>query len=135
MTWLIDWIAAFTFAALWEIVWRNGLFIGLAILLAAWGLCSPTALFPRTKLPALIAAGAIVLSLFVFNFGVSHGYDLGKAAAEANTDAGLKQETRDGNAARSDAVDTVARDTPDVLRLDRYNRASPRYQGKADGSR
>lgn len=95
-------------------------------LLAAYGLWLPViagalavAWFVRPlRTPALITAASVVVGLICFQVGDNTG----AARIQKQWEAGLKKEAEDGEKILRDAERESARDTPDSLRNDPWNR-------------
>lgn len=73
---------------------------------------------PPFRTPALITAASIVVGLICFQVGDNTGAE----RIQKQWDAGLRQEAEDGEKILRDAERDSARDTPDSLRNDPWNR-------------
>lgn len=100
-------------AGLWTLVWHYGIGVGVCICALAWAWFMPV--FKKTAL--WVAVGSIIITIS-YGVGVSNGM----ARVQAKWDAALAASISQSEKARSDAERDVVRDTPDELRLDRYNR-------------
>lgn len=106
-----SWLPAYLFDELWAIVWRNGLFVGVIILLVAYALLSPALFFPRTKPLALWLALGLFLILGSYDWGVYNGEARGKAIVQDKWDA--------ANAADAAATAKARRSAESMYPLDR----------------
>jgi hypothetical protein len=103
------------FIGLWPIIGKNSAAIAAIAGLLAVSWFAP---WPKLKSFALWGAAIIVATTIAYNVGVSDGED----RVKSQWIAAVEQEAANSKQAREDAQRTIARDTPDSVRLDPCNR-------------
>lgn len=106
----------------WYLIWTYGLWPILAkygiVTLAIIGLLAWAWFMPVFKKTALWLASLLFITSIAYTVGVKDEHN----RCEAQLNASIQAETVSGKKARSKAVNTIKRDTPDRVRNDPYNR-------------